>query len=36
MELIQTSCALTGLACLMLALFSVKKMLRSYSGCRVR
>ena len=29
MELIQTACALSGLSCLMMALFSVKRMLKN-------
>lgn len=34
MELIQTTCALSGLVCLMMALFSAKQMLRaSLCGC---
>lgn len=35
MELIQMSCALSGLTCLMLALFSAKKLLRSHMSCRI-
>lgn len=35
MELLETSAALSGLTCLMLLLFSVKKMLRSCSDCRI-
>lgn len=34
MELIQTSCAIAGLTCLMMALYSFKQLLRtSFRGC---
>ena len=33
MELIQTTAALSGIVCLMLGLYSVKKMLRSCLTC---
>ena len=33
MEFIQTSVALCGLSCLIMALFSAKKMLKGYRPC---
>ena len=36
MELIQTTAALSGLACLMIALYSAKKMLRASLCCNCK
>lgn len=33
MELIQTAAAISGLSCLMMALFSIKQMLKPYRPC---
>lgn len=34
MEFLQTTVALSGLSCLMMALFSAKKLLKPYLPCR--
>ena len=33
MEFMQTAAALSGLSCLMMALFSAKKLLKPYRSC---